>query len=91
MSERRGFRFRVSGRVQGVNFRRSAMAAANARGLVGWVANQPDGTVAGYACGPGAALDEFAAWLGHGPDYAHVERLDVEPAAVEEHAGFSIR
>lgn len=91
MSERRGLCFRVSGRVQGVNFRRSASAAASARGLVGWVANRPDGTVAGYACGPGAALDEFTAWLGHGPKYARVEQLDVEPAPLEEHAGFSIR
>ncbi len=91
MSARRGCRFRVSGRVQGVNFRRSAMAAASALGLVGWVANRRDGTVEGYACGPGAALDEFAAWLGHGPSYARVDRLEVEPAAIEDLAGFTIR
>lgn len=77
--------------MQGVNFRRSAAATANALGVVGWVANRADGTVTGYACGSGAALDEFSLWLGHGPDYARVERLDVEPAAIEEHAGFSIR
>ena len=91
MSARHGFRFRVSGRVQGVYFRRSAEAAASALGLVGWVANRADGVVEGYACGPGAALDEFAAWLGHGPDHARVDRVELEPAAVEELAGFSVR
>lgn len=91
MSARRGFRFRVSGRVQGVYFRRSAMAAASALGLVGWVANCRDGAVEGYACGVGAALDEFAAWLEHGPDHARVDRVEVEPATVEELADFSVR
>lgn len=91
MSAPRGFRFRVSGCVQGVYFRRSAMIAASALGLVGWVANRRDGAVEGYACGPAAALDEFAAWLGHGPADARVDHVALEPAEVEELAGFSVR
>lgn len=91
MNARRGFSFRVSGRVQGVNFRRATQATASALGLVGWVANRPDGTVAGYACGPDAALDELAAWLRTGPRFARVEQLEIEAAAPEDHADFSIR
>ena len=91
MSTRRGFQFRVSGRVQGVYFRRSAMDAASALGLVGWVANRRDGAVEGYACGPHEALDEFAAWLEHGPTHARVDRVELEPAPLEALAGFSVR
>lgn len=91
MSDRLGVRFRVSGRVQGVNFRRAAMAAASALGLVGWVANRHDGAVEGYACGSAVALDEFTAWLRHGPAIARVDRVELEAAPVEDFAGFRIR
>jgi acylphosphatase len=38
-------RLRITGRVQGVAFRASAVTAARALGLAGWVTNRADGSV----------------------------------------------
>lgn len=38
-------RVRYSGRVQGVGFRATAQSIAHRHGALGWVQNQPDGSV----------------------------------------------
>lgn len=68
--------FRVHGAVQGVGYRRFAAREAQTLDLAGWVRNQADGSVAGEAEGPEAALAAFRARLAQGPAFAAVGRLD---------------
>jgi acylphosphatase len=64
------------GRVQGVGFRFHVERVAAARGLVGWVANEADGSVRCVAEGPRDVLEAFVRDLAEGPPGARVERLD---------------
>ena len=63
----------VRGRVQGVGFRHFVRIRAAALGLVGWVANEPDGSVAVVAEGPRDALESLEQLLHAGPSGARVE------------------
>jgi len=82
----------VVGRVQGVYFRQSTAEQARALGVVGWVANQMDGSVRVCAEGDVAALKRLLEWLHRGPPAAHVEHVLPEWSdARGEFSGFSIR
>jgi acylphosphatase len=81
-------RFGVHGSVQGVGYRRFAEREARTLELVGWVRNEPDGSVAGEAEGPEAALAAFRARLAEGPAYAAVGRLDWEALDVRSSLPF---
>lgn len=72
---KRRVRFRVTGRVQGVAYRASAVDAAVAAQVVGWVRNLVSGDVDGVVQGEASDVDSFLAWAAHGPPGAHVERL----------------
>lgn len=81
----------ITGRVQGVAFRAWTQAEAEARGLRGWVRNQPDGSVRAMIAGPESAVDDLTAALQHGPRAARVTGVEVasaDPAGVP--AGFEI-
>ena len=73
----------VSGRVQGVGFRAYVRGWARKLGLVGYVRNEPDGTVRLVAEGSADALDRLARLLWGGPPGARVAAVDAErrPAA----------
>jgi acylphosphatase len=79
---------RVFGRVQGVSFRWACEREASRLGLAGWVRNEPDGSVATYAEGPGDAVDALLAWCGEGPPAARVERVEVDEVPAEGATGF---
>jgi acylphosphatase len=51
--------FRVTGKVQGVWFRKHTKLEADRLGLVGHVRNMPDGSVEGFVQGPHAALEQM--------------------------------
>lgn len=85
------YRFVVSGQVQGVGFRYSAMAQARRLGLTGWVANLPDGSVEGVAAGPDEALAQFHDWLRRGPPAARVKAVAWDGAQAPLENGFEIR
>ncbi|MDE3034205.1 MAG: acylphosphatase [Acidobacteriota bacterium] len=72
MSPRVRAAFRVTGRVQGVGFRWWAEAQAQALGLAGFVRNDPDGAVSGWAEGEAAAMAAFRSRLVEGPSSARV-------------------
>ncbi len=82
----------VSGRVQGVNFRRYTQQTAQGLGVSGWVRNLPDGAVEGCFEGEASAVDALVAWCKEGPSYARVDRLELreEPFA-GEFTGFQVR
>jgi acylphosphatase len=69
---------RISGRVQGVGFRYSLLAEAQAHGLAGWVRNRRDGSVEALVQGNEAAVEALIAWARRGPPAARVEKLDVQ-------------
>ncbi|NXF59069.1 ACYP1 protein, partial [Ciccaba nigrolineata] len=55
--------YEVSGRVQGVFFRKYTQKEAKRLGLVGWVQNTSHGTVQGQIQGPAARVREMQEWL----------------------------
>ena len=81
----------VAGRVQGVFYRASAAAEAEARGLAGWVRNLRDGRVEAVVEGPAPAVEAFVAWAHRGPVAARVDAVEAhsdEPAGL---TGFAVR
>lgn len=85
------FRYRVSGRVQGVYFRAATRERALGLGLTGWVRNTPYGAVEVLACGEETNLAELETWLRRGPEHARVVSVEREPADPEVCRGFEIR
>ena len=82
----------IHGRVQGVGFRWFVRSAASRLQLVGWVANEPSGSVRVVAEGDEANLNELARLLAEGPSGSHVERVDGETSAASGSFGkFEIR
>ena len=77
------FRARVTGRVQGVGFRWSAVREARRLGLRGWVRNGDDGSVEVEAEGDPPALADFLEWLRRGPAGAFVSDVEVHPAPAD--------
>ncbi len=77
--------------MQGVGFRDATLRRARALGVMGWVRNQDDATVAVHAEGPPAAVDELVAFLREGPRGAAVADVAVQNVAVEGHEQFAIR
>jgi acylphosphatase len=92
MAMLRRVRFRVSGRVQGVAYRASAVDAAVHEGCVGWVRNLPTGDVEGIVQGEASAVDGFLAWAAKGPAGARVDRLLTDDEEVaDDLSRFEIR
>lgn len=69
-------RAEITGRVQGVGYRVFARDAAAALGLVGYVRNQPDGSVCLVAEGPRPALEALLAECRVGPRFGRVTGVD---------------
>lgn len=86
------FKAVVHGMVQGVSFRYYTRREANKLNIVGWVANQPDGTVHVVAQGDAAQLEQFLAFLHEGSPAAHVTRVDVGwQSPTEPYTTFNVR
>ena len=85
------YAIKVFGRVQGVNFRRSAAEHARAYGIVGFVRNEPDGSIVMEAEGDEEALRMFLVWCRKGSYFANVERMDVEEIEGKEYKTFEIK
>jgi acylphosphatase len=89
-----GRRVRISGRVQGVFFRKWTVEKAQALGLRGWVRNRRDGNVELEAFGDDDAVEALIAACRTGPAAARVDRIEVEPAEAEGQdlsSGFQVR
>jgi len=84
-------RLLVHGRVQGVGFRYSVARAAQTRGLAGWVANRPDGTVEAAFEGEPEAVDALVRFCREGPRGAVVDDVEVVEEQPEGLRGFGIR
>lgn len=89
--ERVRTRVRVSGRVQGVWFRRSTADEARVIGVDGWVRNLPDGAVEAVFEGTPGAVALAIDYVSSGPEHALVTDVQVTPETPEGVAGFSVR
>lgn len=66
----------VTGRVQGVWFRKSAQGEAKRLSLVGYAKNNPDGTVTIEAWGERKDLEELVVWCEEGSRLARVDVVE---------------
>ena len=90
-SDRARARWSISGRVQGVGFRYSTCAQADALELDGWVRNLPDGRVEVVAEGSRDVVERLIAWSRQGPRFARVHEVDVSwEDACGEPLGFRV-
>lgn len=84
----------VSGQVQGVGFRFAAKQSALEHQLVGWVQNNPDGTVEMEVAGDKEKLEQFLANVKSGFNrFIRVENMTTEPTerTANDFKAFTIR
>ena len=74
----KGVELKIYGRVQLVLYRDSVRRKAKKLGLVGWVANQTDGSVKIIAEGEEDDLNKLIKWCYNGPILAKVEKIDID-------------
>jgi len=68
----------VSGRVQGVLYRRGAEKRAQELGVTGWTHNLIDGKVEIMAEGEKESIEQFVEWCRQGTTLAKVDKCDIE-------------
>jgi len=81
----------VSGKVQGVFYRRYTREKAIELGLDGIVENQPDGSVLILATGTNSQINQLISWCRQGPRRAIVSSVDAEIIETRTFKGFSIQ
>lgn len=82
---------RISGKVQGVWFRKYTCDKALELALTGWVKNEPDGSVLILACGQPDHLSAFLRWCHQGSPMSRVDHIAVDYQEPENWHSFSIR
>jgi len=86
------YRFLVSGKVQGVWYRKFVSQNAKKRGFKGYVRNLPDGRVEAVAnIENEEKLKEFIDILKKGSPYSIVENIEYTPIQKMEFSDFEIR
>jgi acylphosphatase len=80
----------VSGRVQGVWFRKFTQQKAEAYGVTGWVRNLSNGSVEALLCGDEKNVRQVEAWMSQGPELSTVAELVSELATWQEFSEFLI-
>jgi len=82
---------KVTGQVQGVNFRHAAKQKADELGITGHVENKSDGSIFIEAEGHHEELARFLEWCKHGPSAAHVEDINVGDGSIQGYHHFKIK
>ena len=77
-------RITITGRVQGVGFRESMRAVAQALEINGWVRNCEDGSVEATTQGNEYAIEQLVAWCHNGPPGANVKFVNADLVESEE-------
>ena len=77
-------RIKINGRVQGVGFRYAVERTAKDLGLLGWVKNQPDGSVMSVVQGLNAKIDELVDRCQKGFGRSRVDEIQVNPEPVDK-------
>lgn len=81
----------VTGRVQGVWFRKNTLQQAQKRQLEGWVMNMEDGSVQVHLQGAESQVRDMIGWLRKGSPLSRVDHLDISDADPLVMDGFEIR
>lgn len=81
----------ISGKVQGVYFRKSTKEKADALGVTGWVKNLSDGRVEAVFEGEKEDITEMLKFCNEGPEMAVVEEVDLEWEEPTGFGSFNIR
>jgi len=81
----------VTGRVQGVFFRKYTIDAASKCGITGFVKNTNSGDVYIEATGMETAIKAFVQWCHSGSPFSKVEKVVVEELPLQNFEGFGIR
>lgn len=81
----------ISGRVQGVFYRRETQKQALARGVKGWVQNLPDGRVEAVFSGEREIVEALRDWLWQGPPAASVTSVEVEELPYQTFSQFEMK
>jgi len=81
----------VSGKVQGVGFRYSALKKANELGIKGYIRNKSDGTVYIEIEGEPETLDFFIVCCKNGPSWAQVNDVYYEDIPLSNFVSFEIK
>ncbi|MEI7490791.1 MAG: acylphosphatase [Bacteroidota bacterium] len=84
------FKIRISGKVQRVGFRFSAMQVAYRFGVLGFIQNMKDESVYIEAEGDENALTLFVGWCHKGPLGAKVENVEVSAGEMIGFKSFDI-
>jgi acylphosphatase len=87
----RAVEVRVSGQVQGVSFRAYAAHEAVRLELVGWVRNEPDGSVLAHFEGDEQAVQEMLTWSRDGSPTAEVQRIEVRDVEPTNDSSFDVQ
>ncbi len=80
----------ISGRVQGVGFRRWVEREATMRGLFGWVRNLSDGNVEALFAGGAERVRDMVAACHDGPGLARVDKVRMAPGELPRQPGFRV-
>lgn len=87
----KSIRILISGRVQGVNFRRFAKISAERLGIRGYVKNLSDERVEVVCQGSADRMREFIKECRKGPPSSYVEDVFIEEIDFDGLTGFEIR
>lgn len=90
MEEKLLYKIHVTGRVQGVGFRWSAVREARNRGIKGFVKNLSDGSVYIEAEGSMKQLTTFVEWCRKGPGFGYVDTVNVNTFPPVDYKDFRI-
>ncbi|TWR24847.1 acylphosphatase [Mucilaginibacter achroorhodeus] len=80
----------VTGKVQGVFFRKSTKAVADQLGVRGFVRNEANGDVFIAAEADDAILDMFMDWCNEGPEDAKVTSVTTNEGEVKNYRNFEV-
>ncbi|MFH0702527.1 MAG: acylphosphatase [bacterium] len=82
----------ISGRVQGVGYRYSAILQAEKLGITGWVRNTHDNKVEAVFEGEENVIEEMLVWCKKGPSLAFVTDIEIQKRAYTgEFTSFTVR
>jgi acylphosphatase len=81
----------VTGRVQGVWFRKNTLQQAKKLGVLGWAMNMEDGSVLVHAQGDSEQVDSLMEWLWKGSPLSRVDAVVVDNAESISVDDFSVR
>ena len=85
------YKIKVTGRVQGVWFRKYTLEAARSFGISGFVENAPDGSVVLEAEGSRENLERLLDWLWSGSPLSKVDQVTHHEGKLVGFTDFEIR